>query len=53
MNLIYTVNSITITFYSLVGPIIYNFGGFKLIAIIATISTAGAVYSISRLPIKE
>lgn len=53
MSLFYTVNSITITFYSLVGPIIYNFGGFKLALSIAIISTFSAVFILSKLPIKE
>ncbi|MDR7857273.1 MFS transporter [Tissierella sp.] len=53
MNLVYTFNAMTITFYSLIGPIIYNLGGFRLIVMIATITTGSAVYFISRLPIKE
>lgn len=53
MSLIYTVNSITLTFYSLIGPFIYNLGGFRLVLGIATISTFIAVIILSKLPIKE
>lgn len=53
MSLIYTVNSITITFYSLVAPFIYNLGGFQLLLSISTISTLIALIIFSKLPIKE
>ncbi|MGJ0846126.1 MFS transporter [Tissierella praeacuta] len=53
MSLFYTMNAITITFYSLVAPVIYNFGGFKFIIGIASFSSALAVVIISKLHIKE
>lgn len=40
MSLIYTVNAITITFYSAIGPYLYKLGGFKLMVGIASISMA-------------
>ncbi|WP_353096478.1 MFS transporter [Tissierella praeacuta] len=53
MSLFYTMNAITITFYSIVGPIIYNLGGFKLIIGIAGFSAALAIIILSRLHINE
>lgn len=53
MSLFYTMNAITITFYSIVGPIIYNFGGFKLIISIAAFSATLAIIILSRLHISE
>lgn len=49
MSLIYTVNALTIMFYSLVGPFIYAIGGFKLILRIASLSSILAVIIIFRL----
>lgn len=49
MSLIYTVNAITITFYSTIGPLIYGLGGFKLVLTIASISAAlalGIIFSL-------
>lgn len=53
MSLIYTVNAITITLYSLIGPFLYKFGGFKFVMTIATISVLIAIYITSSLKIKE
>ncbi len=53
MSLIYTVNAITITFYSLFAPILYRFGGFKFIISIASISVLIALYIVFKLDIKE
>lgn len=50
MNLFYTVNAITVTFYSILGPIFYNLGGYKLLIFISIITTFIALkilYSIS------
>lgn len=53
MSLIYTVNALTITFYSLVGPVLYRLGGFPLLMIIASILLASAIYIIVNLKIKD
>jgi MFS family permease len=53
MSLFYTVNAITITFYSLVGPILYRLGGFPLLVIIASVFLTIALYIIMNLKIKE
>ncbi len=53
MSLMYTVNAMTITFYSLVGPILYRLGGFSLLIIIASIFLAIALYIINNLKIVE
>lgn len=53
MSLIYTVNAITITFYSLVGPVIYRIGGFPLLIIIASVFSSIALYIIGTLKIEE
>lgn len=53
MSLLYTVNAITITFYSLVGPLLYNFGGFKLLITIASISLCVALYILINLKVKD
>lgn len=53
MSLFYTMNAITITFYSIIGPLIYTIGGFKLMLCIATISAIIAVIVISKLQIEE
>jgi MFS family permease len=50
MSLFYTVNAITVTLYSILGPIFYNLGGYKLLVIISIITTLIALkilYSIS------
>lgn len=53
MSLFYTMNAITVTFYSLFGPFLYRYGGFKLILTIATILVAIAILIISKFSIKE
>lgn len=53
MSLMYTVNALTITFYSLVGPIFYRLGGFSLLIIIACVFLSVALYMIANLKIKE
>lgn len=53
MSLMYTVNAITITFYSLAGPLLYKLGGFPLLVIIACVFLAIALYIITNLKIKE
>ncbi len=53
MSLFYTVNAITIVFYSLVGPIIYGLGKFKLVLTISTLSSILAITLISTLKINE
>ena len=53
MSLIYTVNAMTITFYSLVGPILYRLGGFPLLIIIAAVLLSIAIYIIRNLKIEE
>ena len=39
MSLFYTVNALTVTFYSITGSLIYSIGGFKLALIISTVSS--------------
>lgn len=53
MSLFYTVNAITITFYSLIGPLIYTLGGFKLMLGISSISSILAIVIISKLKVLE
>lgn len=38
MSLFYTINAITITVFSILGPIFYNIGGYRLITIISLIN---------------
>lgn len=49
MSLFYTVNALTVTFYSIFGSIIYSIGGFKLSIGIATIGAAIGFLIIYRL----
>lgn len=53
MSLFYTINALTVTFYSLFGPFLYNHGGFKLISTIALLSVAMAILILSKFSIKE
>lgn len=53
MSLIYTMNAITITFYSIFAPILYKIGGFKFIITIATISTLLALFVVFKLDTEE
>ncbi len=53
MSLIYTMNAITITFYSLLAPILYKRGGFQLLISIASLSTLIALFIVLRLDVRE
>lgn len=53
MSLFYTMNAVTVTFYSLFGPFIYNYGGFNLILVIGLLTVFIAVSIISRFNITE
>lgn len=53
MSLIYTVNAITIVFYSLLGPILYRLGGFPLMIMLASVFLLMALYIIENLKTKE
>ena len=50
MSLFYTVNAITVTLFSILGPIFYNLGGYKLLIAISMITSFAAIkiqYSIA------
>lgn len=49
MSLFYTVNALTVTFYSLAGSLIYSIGGFKLAVIIASISAVIGLILVNQL----
>jgi len=49
VSLIYTVNALTITFYSLIGPKIYEAGGIKLIIILSLIFMIISILLMSNL----
>lgn len=53
MSLFYTINAMTITFYSIIGPFIYAIGKFKLIIGISSISTLLAVIIVSKLDFEK
>lgn len=53
MSLIYTVNAITITLFSLIGPFLYKFGGFKFVITIASVSVFLALIITNRLIVEE
>ena len=53
MSLIYTMNAMTITFYSLFAPLLYKFGGFKFIIAIASALVIIALFIIFRLDIED
>lgn len=53
MSLFYTVNAITITFYSLFAPMLYDFGGFKFIMNISSISVLFSLLIIFKVDINE
>lgn len=48
MSLFYTMNALTVTFYSLFGPLLYRSGGFKLISTIAFVSVGIGVSIVSK-----
>ncbi|MCF6462965.1 MFS transporter [Clostridium sp. Cult1] len=50
MSLFYTINAITVTIYSILGPLLYELGGYKLLVIISIVNTSVALrilYSMS------
>lgn len=49
MSLIYTMNAITITFYSIFAPIFYKIAGFQFVISVATMSTLLAILIVFRL----
>lgn len=53
MSLFYTMNALTVTFYSLLGPTLYNIGGFKLISTIAFLAVGIGVLIVSKLSLHE
>lgn len=52
MSLFYMVNALTVTFYSLVGSLIYAIGGFNLAIIIATICSLIGLIIVNKLSIQ-
>ena len=53
MSLFYTVNAMTVTFYSILGPIFYNLGGYKFLVIISIITTSIALKILYSLSIEK
>lgn len=53
MSLFYTMNAFVITFYSLIGPLLYSYGGFQLISKIALISVSLAIFIVSSFKVVE
>ena len=53
MSMFYTVNALTITFYSIFAPILYAFGGFKFVISIATVSVLISLFIVFKLDIVE
>lgn len=53
MSIFYTVNALAVTIYSILGPIIFNAGGFKLAVTIGSISSALALLVIFKLDINH
>ncbi len=49
MSIFYTVNALTVTVFSILGPLIFNAGGFKLGVGIGTVSSALALLVIFKL----
>lgn len=49
MSLFYTVNALAVTIYSLLGPLIYNLGGYKFAVGLGTISSALAILVLFKL----
>ena len=50
MSLLYTVNAIAVTIFSILGPVFYNIGGYKLLIILSIITNFAALmifYNIS------
>lgn len=53
MSLFYTINALTVTIYSILGPILYNIGGYLLLITIAIIATAIALKILYSLSIED
>ncbi|WP_025641722.1 MFS transporter [Schnuerera ultunensis] len=53
MSLFYTVNAITVTIYSILGPVFYNIGGYKLLVIISIITTSMALKILFSMSIEK
>lgn len=53
MSLFYTINAITITVFSILGPIFYNIGGYRLITIISLINISIALKIFYSMSIEE
>lgn len=53
MSLFYTVNAITMTIYSILGPIFYNLGNYRLLIIIAIINGIIALKILYSTPIEQ
>lgn len=53
MSLFYTVNAISMTIYSILGPIFYNSGGYRLLIIIAIVNAIIALKILYNTPIEE
>ena len=53
MSLFYTVNAIAVTTYSILGPVLYNLGGYKLLVIISIIATSLALNILYSMSIEE
>lgn len=49
MSIFYTINALSVTIYSILGPLIYNLGGFKLAVAIGSLSSALALLVIFKL----
>lgn len=49
MSLFYMCNALTVTFYSLVGSVLYSMGGFKLVSTIAVIFSAIGLVLVNQL----
>ncbi len=53
MSIFYTINALAVTVYSILGPIIFNAGGFKLAVSVGSISSILALVVIFRLDTKH
>lgn len=53
MSLFYTMNALTVTFYSILGPTLYNTGGFKLISTIAFVAVGMGTLIVSKFSLQE
>ncbi|MCF6466789.1 MFS transporter [Clostridium sp. Cult2] len=53
MSIVYTVNAITVIVCSLLGPILYNWGGYKLLVVISVINTIIAINILFSMSIEK